>query len=167
MAVFRSVWLGDRIPASIELPPNILSFFPTWNISSKQETLVLTNRSRLDETQRTTIEFSHITCTGRDLTPLNIGGSITLRFFGPLSDYLTLRLIHCCAETNHVLQLESQHFTHPIPQSDSPVLQDIRIVMQKWYTIFWPHFRNMTPETLAVVIRNGFGNIPHDIELLE
>ena len=156
-------WEGDPIPASIELPPNILSFSPTWMLSSEQKDTLVLNQSQLDK--RTTIEFSGIYVTDRGLTPFSSGGSFTLRFFGPSSDYLTLRLIHRSTRAEQFLQVESQAFRHPIPQSESFMLEDIRIMPQDATSSSGLTFEPGTRNTLAFTC--SYWEYFRDIELLD
>ena len=158
-------WVGLSIPASIELPANILSFSPTSYLSSEQEETLALNRARLDK--KTTVEFSHMHVNGRDLTSSSVGGSFTVRFFGPPSDYLTLRLIHRSKGTDQSLQVES-HFRHPIPQSESFVLEDIPIVMQNGTPPSGLTFEPGSRNTLMFMILTYFGRyLLRDIELLD
>ena len=159
-------WFGDEIPASIELPPNILSFSPTRYLSLEQEETLALNRSQSDK--RTTIEFSDMYVTGRDLTPSNLGGSFTLRFFGPSSDYLTLRLIHRSTEAEQFLRVVSPAFRHPIPKSKSFMLEDIRIMPQDATSSSGLTFEPGTRNTLAFVFTCGaWEYFLCDIELLD
>ena len=155
--------VGGSIPG-IELPPNILSISHHYGqLSSEHENTLALNRSQLDK--RTTIEFSDIYVTGRDLTPVRSGSSFTLRFFGPSSDYLTLRLIHRSAKAEQFLQVVSSAFTHPIPQSDSYVLEDIRIMPQDATSSSGLTFEPGTRNTLAFTC--GLWEYFRDIELLD
>jgi hypothetical protein len=157
-------WFGGSIPASIELPPNILSISHySGQLSSEHENTLTHNRSQLDK--RTTIEFSDMSVIGRDLTPMANGSSFTLRFFGPSSDYLTLRLIHHSTEVEQFLRVVSPAFTHPIPQSDSYVLEDIRIMPQDATSSSGLTFEPGTRNTLAFTC--SYWEYFRDIELLD
>lgn len=77
------------IPATIELPPNILSISPI-GISLSVELERTLERNQSQPGKKTTIGFSNMRVYDRALTAEYICGSLTLRFFGPPSDFLTL-----------------------------------------------------------------------------
>jgi hypothetical protein len=109
-------WIGT-IPDSVQIPPNILSISYAKLSEAQEDTL---KQNQL-QSQRTTIEFIGI-LKGRVLRYVR---SFTLRFFGPLSDYLTLRLIHCSSAPENYFMVNGGKF--PIPHSNILVVEEFKI----------------------------------------
>ena len=164
-------WFGPKsIPANIELPPNILSVsIYNGELSTEQQDTLERNRSQLTMSKRTTVEFSSMGVSHKTLFPASDGSSFTLRFFGPPSGNLTLRLIHRSRKKDQSLKVESQDFTHLIPHSDSFVLEDIPIVMQGDTPSPTITFIPGSPNTLTFIFMADDYEIYYlrDIELLD
>ena len=116
-------WDGPKIPDSVQLPPNILSLnLAEGDLSEAQRNTLEQNQS---QSQRTTIEVNGSSVQGRVVSCVR---SFTLRFFGPLSDYITLRLVHSSTKPgSYFIVNEDESYKHPIPCSDTLVLEDIKI----------------------------------------
>jgi len=157
-------WEGTRIPASIQLSPNILSISGS-NLSEDQKVSLDHNRSQLDKTRSTTVESENMAVYGVDLTPNSNTSSFTLRFFGPSSDRLTLQLTHRSKTPDQLLKVGSLAFE--LPQSDTFVLEDIIIhnkSTQSSGLTFEPGCRN----TLTFTVTSDRGEyLLRDIELLD
>jgi hypothetical protein len=152
-------WISGTIPDSVQLPSNILSISYVKLSEAHKDTL---KQNQL-QSQRTTIEVDG-DVNGRVLCYVH---SFTLRFSGPLSDYLTLRLIHrSSAPENHFTVNEGKF---PIPHSDTLVVEEFKIwtnTLPKSSTelTFTPGSRN----TLQFLFMNpGYHYALHDIELLD
>ena len=72
----------------------------------------------------TTIVVAGWRVEGRVLSDVR---SFTIRFFGPSSDHLTLRLVHHSAEPENYFLVNRDEYKHPIPCSNTLVLEDVKI----------------------------------------
>ena len=118
-------WWRGAIPDKVKLPPNVL----TVNLSGSPFVLSGAQRDTLEQNQlqshRTTIEVDGWFGRGRALSFVR---SFTLRFFGPPSEHLTLRLVHrSSAPGNYFIVNKDESYKHPTPCSDMLVLEDIKI----------------------------------------
>jgi hypothetical protein len=151
-----SLW---KIPDSVQPPPNILSISYAELSEAQEDTL---KQNQL-QSQRTTIEVDGIP-KGRVLSYVR---SFTLGFLGPLSDYLTLRLIHCSSAPECYVTVNKGKY--PIPHSDTLVVEEFKIwnsSLQKSSTelTFTPGSRN----TLQFNLTDDKSNYTlRDIELLD
>ena len=103
------------------------------------------------QNQRTTIEVDSYFGSGRVLSLVR---SFTLRFFGPSSDQLTLRLVHRSSTHGSYFTVnEDGSYKHPIPHSDTLVLEDIKI----WNTSS-QHNANLSSELQALTFTPGTRN---------
>jgi hypothetical protein len=148
-----SICYPEKIPDSVQLPPNILSIYYAELSEAHNDTL---EQNQL-QSQRTTIEVHG--------GLLSLVFWFTVRFFGPPSDYLTLRLIHCSSKPENHLTVNDGKY--PIPHSDTFILEEFKIwnstLPNSSQLTFTPGSRN----TLKFSPTSPHDYILHDIELLD
>jgi hypothetical protein len=149
-------WFWE-IPDSVQLLSNILSISYAKLSEAQEDTL---KQNRL-QSRRTTIEVDSYV-KGRVLYYVH---SFTLRFFGPPSDYLTLRLTHRSSAPENYFTVNKGKY--PIPHSDTLVVEEFKIwnssLPKSSELTFTPGSRN----TLQFQLTNHIDYTLRDIELLD
>jgi hypothetical protein len=149
---------GTKMPDGVQLPQNILSITHTELSEAHEDTL---KQNRL-QSRKTTIEVDGILQKGRVLSSVRW---FTLRFFGPLSDYLTLRLIHCSSVPESYFTVNEGKY--PIPHSDTLVVEEFKIWNSTLHKASELIFMSGSRNTLKFSPTNYKAYILRDIELLD